>query len=413
MKPLTRSAPAIRLALKKDLTRSIKQGHAWLYSDAVNSPPAPTGSVALLSDRKGDTIAAGIYCSKHPITLRVCTTNPPFQVNDGWFIQRICSAIELRKSIFEPQPTCHQAASSRVNSIRTTGYRLVNGEGDGLPGLIIDRYDRTAVIKLDGGAPEEFYQPQQIACWLVDQLGLETVVYRARGRGTVGTTLIGDQPQGPVPFLENGMRFTADILSGQKTGFFLDQRDNRELVRNLAANRRVLNLFSFSGGFSVAAGMGGANAVTSVDIAPQAIAACQEHWRINELDDYIHTAEIADCFDWLEQAVRKEERWDMIICDPPSFSPSQQTRQSALSAYSKLAQWTCQLVEPGGLLALASCSSHVTAMEFTQANLNGFGRARRLAKLLNQRCLPPDHPTPLAMPELRYLKFQLFQLNEL
>ena len=393
---LTRTGKTIQLTLKKDLSRAIKQGHAWLYSDALDTPSAASGSVAVLRNRKGEIIASGIYCPHHPISLRVCNTQPPFELDDLWLTQRLRSAIHLRKLVFDRQ---------------TTGYRLINGEGDRIPGLIIDIYHRTAVIKLDGGAPEAFFQAPQIADWLAEELALECVIYRARGRGTSGNTLYGIPPQVPVHFLENGMLFEADVISGQKTGFFLDQRDNRDLIRGLSAKRQVLNLFSFSGGFSVAAGVGGAESVHSVDIAPQAIIACHKHWLLNKLQPDRHTADIADCFDWLQQAIHHERRWDLVICDPPSLSPSQQTRQNALAAYSKLAQWTCQLVKSDGLLGLASCSSHITLDDFRQCNLTGFGKARRQARLLCQRCLPLDHPTPLAMPELRYLKFQLFCMS--
>jgi len=386
----------IQLSLKKDLTRSIKQGHAWLFSDAVDTPSAPTGSIARLQDRSGQMIASGIYCPKHPISLRICRTHPPFDLDDEWLIQKMQHAIGLRSALFDSH---------------TTGFRLINGEGDGLPGLIVDRYDRTLVLKLDGGAPEQFYQPPPIARWLAERLGSDLVVQRPRGRGTQGVALVGRPASHSVPFLENGIQFTADVVAGQKTGFFLDQRDNRAMVRLLSKDRSVLNLFSFSGGFSVAAGVGGASRVTSVDISPQAIAASQEHWRLNGLASENHCAFVADCFEWLQQAVGNGQRWNLVICDPPSFSPSQQTRQSALAAYTRLAQWTCHLVEPAGLLALASCSSHISSSDFTRANLEGIGKARRLATLVSQRCLPPDHPTPLAMPELRYLKFQLFQLS--
>lgn len=395
MPALVLESRTVTLVLKKDLSRAIKQGHAWLYSNAVDTPSIPTGSVVKLQDRKGQNIACGIYCPQHPISVRICKTQPPFELNEEWFVQRMEGALRLRGLWFGG---------------KTTGFRLVNGEGDGLPGLIVDRYADTAVIKLDGGAPEKFYQTLPIAQWLAEKLGLESVVQRPRGRGTTGQTLVGHSGSQPVLFQENGMQFTADVMAGQKTGFFLDQRDNRAVIRSLSKDRQVLNLFSFSGGFSVAAGLGGALGVTSVDLSPQAIAACNVHWRLNGLPPENHRAVVADCFDWLQQAVRSEQRWSVVICDPPSFSPSQQTRQSALAAYARLAHGTSQLVEPGGLLALASCSSHIDSSNFSQANLEGIGKSRRMASLICQRCLPVDHPTPLAMPELRYLKFQLFQL---
>jgi 23S rRNA (cytosine1962-C5)-methyltransferase len=173
----------------------------------------------------------------------------------------------------------------------------------------------------------------------------------------------------------------------------------------------VLNLFSFSGGFSIAAGMGGAAKVTSVDVAAPAIEASKRHWSSNGLDEQLHEAVVADCFQFLEQSIAKNSAWDLVICDPPSFAPSQQTQANAIGAYTRLAQLSASVVRPGGLLALASCSSHIDSIQFTQCNLDGIGRSRRVAKLVVERGLPPDHPSPLAMPELKYLKFQLFQLN--
>ncbi len=152
------------------------------------------------------------------------------------------------------------------------GYRLINGEGDGLPGLVVDVYSDTAVIKLDGGAPQHFYDCQQIAKWLVANVNVTRVIERPRERGQIGQTILGEPPGESIAFTENGIQFTADVIHGQKTGFFLDQRDNRALIRSLARDRSVLNLFSFSGGFSIAAGVGGCSHATSVDLAPAAIA---------------------------------------------------------------------------------------------------------------------------------------------
>lgn len=394
---LVRAGRTVTVRLRKDLTRSIKRGHAWLFSDAIELPPAESGTVARLCDRGSDQpLAAGIYDPQHPIPLRICRTQPPWDLDDGWIVQRLQSAWQLRRSAFDR---------------RTNGWRLVAGEGDGLPGLIIDIYAQTAVIKLDGGAPEVFYQPAGIATWLAGELGLERVVLRSRGRGRVGEMLWGKRPEEAVPFLENGLRFSADVLHGQKTGFFLDQRDNRQLIGRISRGLRVLNLFSFNGGFSVAAGRGGAAQVTSVDIAAPAIAAAQHHWLLNDLPAEQHCGVTADCFEFLEQSLPAQTSWDLVICDPPSFAPSERARPQAAAAYGRLAQLASRVTARGGLLALASCSSHIDAASFRDINLQALGRARRSAAMLAENSLPIDHPTPLAMPELRYLKFQLFKLD--
>ncbi len=395
---MVRAGKAVPLRLRKDLTRSIKRGHAWLYSDSIELQPAESGTVAILCDRRGEKrLASGIYDPEHAIPLRICRTQPPLTLDDAWLTEQLRQAARLRAVLFD-------------NS-RTTGYRLVAGEGDNLPGLIIDVYHRTAVLKLDGGAPAAFYQPAGIASWLCENLPIDCVMLRFRERGRAGEVIAGELPSSNVEFLENGLKFTADVVQGQKTGFFLDQRDNRALVERVARGQRVLNLFSFNGGFSVAAGRGGAKHVTSVDLAEPAIMAAQEHWLLNGLPAESHRGETLDCFEFLESASRSKEKWGVVICDPPSFAPNEKSRDKALAAYGRLAQMSAGVTQASGMLALASCSSHIDALSFREVNAEAFGRARRTATLLAECSLPMDHPTPLAMPELRYLKFQLFRLS--
>jgi 23S rRNA (cytosine1962-C5)-methyltransferase len=382
--------------LQKDLTRDIKRGHMWLYGDAIDRPRARAGSVAIVIDRRGDKIASGIYDPDHAIPLRIARTSPPWDLGETWLAQRCSQALAVRRAALGPE---------------TTGFRLFNGEGDGLPGLVVDLYSDVAVMKLDGGAPQVFYDRQWLATWLQEFAGARTVVYRPRQRGEPAQIQLGQLASPVVNFLENGLHFTADVLHGQKTGFFLDQRDNRGLVRQLARDRTVLNLFSFSGGFSIAAGAGGAARVTSVDLAPAAIAASQTHWQTAGLPSVTHSGVVSDAFQFLEQAIASKQQWDLVICDPPSFAPSERTKAAAGDAYQRLAQMSARVTTSGGMLALASCSSHISPSLFRELNLAGIGRARRAARLLVERSLPVDHPTPLAMPELAYLKFQLLQLD--
>jgi 23S rRNA (cytosine1962-C5)-methyltransferase len=394
--PLVREGKAVQITLRKDLVRDIKRGHVWIYSDAIDRVKAPSGTVAILVDKRGERIASGIYSADHAIPLRIFRTTAPLTIDDAWLAERLTQASQLRSMFFDA---------------KTTGYRLAAGEGDLVPGLVIDVYDRTAVMKLDGGAPEQFYLPAGIAQWLVEHLPIDSVVLRSRERGRAGEAIVGKKPTSPVQFLENGMRFTADVIHGQKTGFFLDQRDNRAIVRRLSRDRRVLNLFSFNGGFSVAAGLGGARHVTSVDIAAPAIEAANSHWIDNGLAAESHRGIAADVFEFLESAQQPKQSWDFVICDPPSFAPSESTKSTALAAYARLAQLAAKATTPGGLLALASCSSHVDHDDFLNCNAEALGKARRKATLLADCGLPVDHPTPLAMPELRYLKFLLFKLD--
>ena len=294
----------------------------------------------------------------------------------------------------------------------TTGYRLVAGEGDGIPGLVVDVYAQTAVIKLDGGGPEAFYDPAAIAAWLGNRLQLASVVYRPRGRGAgqgssfgirPGMSTLNHRPK-PVDFLENGLRFSADVYRGQKTGFFLDQRDNRDLIHKLARQSSVLNLFSFNGGFSVAAGAGGSDHVTSVDIAAPAVQAAEQHWLQNELPVGKHEAIVADCFEFLESAVAERRQWNIVICDPPSFAPSEKAVPNAVAAYGRLSRIGGPRYNKRRSFGTGILLEPHRSFELPANQRRGTGRARRKANVIADRGLPTDHPAPLAMPELRVSK---------
>jgi 23S rRNA (cytosine1962-C5)-methyltransferase len=295
----------------------------------------------------------------------------------------------------------------------TTGYRLFNGEGDGLPGLVCDVYGDTAVLQMDGDAPAAFWNPEGIASWLVEGSNVQNVFQRYRSRQQPqGRSLIGTPPHTPVSFLENGIHFTADLEKGQKTGFFLDQRQNRALIRTLAEEAHVLNLFGYTGGFSVYAGLGGAAHVTTVDTSSPALEAASHHWVLNGLPDSAHQSVASDAFDYLDTAVREGKSWDLVILDPPSFASSEQTVERALNAYQKLIAPGATLTRPGGLLAAASCSSHVSLEAFLEACIEAISNARRRGIVLGVYGQPPDHPAPLVMPELRYLKFVVLRVEQ-
>ena len=294
----------------------------------------------------------------------------------------------------------------------TTAYRLFNGEGDGLPGLVCDRYADAAVLQLDGEAPRQFWNAPGIAEWLVDALGLNLVVERLPGHQSQrARVLYGPEPQAPVPFLEHSVRFTADVLRGQKTGFFLDQRENRQRMRDYAAGKSVLNVFGYTGGFSVYAGIAGAVHVTTVDSAQPALEAAAVNWHLNDLTSNKHTTVCADAFEFLRAAHDKRKTWEVVILDPPSFAPSQASVPKALHAYEKLIAAGASVTAADGILAVGSCSSHVSLDDFTRACQEGISKARRQARTLGIYSQPADHPVPLAMPEFRYLKFLVLWLT--
>jgi 23S rRNA (cytosine1962-C5)-methyltransferase len=392
---LRRQSARLTLRLSRDLTRDIKRGHAWVFVDAVRDlPPAPPGTQAVLQDNtRGRPIAVGYYDPDSSVTLRVCRAEEPLRLNDEWAESRFQQALDLRRRLFDEH---------------TTGFRLFNGEGDGLPGLVCDCYADVAVLKLDGPAASAFWDIDGIAEWLVHNAGVQHVVERRKQRGREGRWLIGNHAP-LIEFREHGVKFTADVLSGQKTGFFLDQRDNRQLIRGISAGSRVLNVFSYTGGFSVMAGVGGAKHVTSVDSADPAIAAADAHWLLNGLPADAHAGVAVDAFEFLDEARLKRRKWDVVVIDPPAFAPSEASVARAVSAYRKLAFNGAAITDRGGFLALASCSSHIDAQTFLEACEEGLSEARRRATLLAMHSQPADHPTPLAMPEFRYLKFALLR----
>jgi len=392
MLPLLRStSEPLRLRLNRDLTRMLKRGHPWVYAEALRDlPSAPAGTPAVLLDnRKGQPVAVGFYDPDSALAFRACDPDGQTRLDQRWAQSRLESAWTLRDC---------------VRSDETTGYRLLNGEGDAVPGLVVDVYGPAAVLKLDGAGPEGFWNPPGIAAWL-EQSGLTTVYERRKQRGRDGHVLVGPEPAAPVEFLEHGLRFTADIRQGQKTGFFLDQRENRHWIRRCAAGRSVLNLFAYTGGFSIAAGRGGATRVTTVDIARPAVVAAEQHWNHNDLDPAAHEAVTADAFEFLEQATAQRRRWDLVILDPPSFAPNAQSVAKARAAYQTLIAAGARVTARGGLLAAASCSSHIDQSQFLELCEEGISAARRRGTVLCLQGQPLDHPSPLALPEFRYLKF--------
>jgi 23S rRNA (cytosine1962-C5)-methyltransferase len=389
----------IRLQLGRDLVRSIKRGHRWVYADALRSlPSAEQGAHAVLLDnRGGNEIGCGFYDPQGSLALRMCTTVQGERLTNAWAARQMDIAITLRQELFDED---------------TNAYRLFNGEGDGLPGLVCDRYGDSVVLKLDGPAACNFWDALGIANWLVEKLGVKLVYERIQGRGSAqGRALIGSIPDTPQTFLEHGIRFTADLVRGQKTGFFLDQRENRQRMQKFVVGKRVLNAFGYTGGFSVYTGMGGAAQVTTLDTARPALDAANAHWALNGLPEERHITDCSDAFEFLDAAKGQGINWDIVILDPPSFAPSRKTLPQALNAYKKLIAAGAAVTQSGGILAAGSCSSHVSMGDFLQVCEEGISIARRQGITLEVHSQPADHPAPLAMPEFRYLKFVVLRVE--
>jgi 23S rRNA (cytosine1962-C5)-methyltransferase len=295
---------------------------------------------------------------------------------------------------------------------QTTGFRWINGESDGWPGLVLDRYDRTLVLKLYTAAWLPLWE--EIAGLITTRLRPERIVLRlsrniqklAKGQSgkADGGILHGPPLDGPVTFLETGLCFEADVLHGQKTGFFLDQRENRRQVESLARGRAVLNAFSFSGGFSLYAARGGARTVTDLDLSRHALAGAKRNFALNATNATLtacqHELVQADAFVWLNQ--QPGRKFDLIILDPPSLAKREIERPGAIRAYGRLASSGIEHLVPGGILVACSCSAHVTAEEFYDAVRGSAVKAGRTFEELQTTRHAPDHPATFK--EAEYLK---------
>jgi 23S rRNA (cytosine1962-C5)-methyltransferase len=386
------------LWLTKPLRDRIVAGHPWVYDRALApTPPAvAAGDVVAIADEAGE-VALAFADPESPIRARVLA--PPGTALDAAWTRGRAEAAAARRTRDPLLAGC-------------TGRRLIHGEGDHCPGLVVDVYDTTAVLVFDGHAAATFWRPRlaDVLAGLVrggariEHAWLRGERRRTTGTSSAGEAILGD-PAAEQTIHEDEARFTVDIRAGQKTGFFLDQRDNRRAIRRHAAGQTVLNLFSYTGGFSLHAALGGATRVTSVDIAPPAIANLQRNVALSGLPAAAHEAVATDAFDFLARAARDQRRWDLVIVDPPSFAPSERARPAALAAYRKLAAAGLAVTAPHGRFALASCSSHVTEADLLD----------QLATLapLHLRAVAgaaSDHPVLPAFPEGRYLKFLLFDL---
>jgi 23S rRNA (cytosine1962-C5)-methyltransferase len=383
--------------LKKPLERSIRSGHPWIYADALSAPRGlPTGTVVDVVDRQGRPLARGLFDAGSPIAVRVATLALDEEVDAALVARRLEAALAARRGAFDP---------SEVDA-----FRWCNGEGDFLPGVVVDVYARVAVVRFDGEAVHVLRDAVADAVAALGRpLGVEHVFERSRGGA--GQPLHGGPPPRPVEIREHGARFAVDVVRGQKTGFFLDQRENRRALRTYARGLRVANLFGYTGGFSVQAALGGATRVATVDSAAGAIADAEGNFALNGLDPAAHEFACQDAFAWLEAVRASGARWDVCVTDPPSFAPSQRALPQALAAYRELNARALGVVAAGGLLAAASCSSHVDLPAFLRALTEAGGEARRRLRVLEVRGQPADHPTPPAFAEGRYLKSVLLRVD--
>jgi 23S rRNA (cytosine1962-C5)-methyltransferase len=380
----------IRLTVKRGRGASIARRHPWLFSGAVASASGDgADGHADIVDDGGRLLARGAYSPDSQILARLWTFDG--RAPDGALVrERFLAARRLREECLPPE---------------TTGYRALNSEGDLCPGVLLDLYGDTAVLELltrgteiwrpeIEAAAREVFAPSRLVV-------RETGSARDSGKSEVRTPK-SELPS--APFLENGLHFLADISGGQKTGFFLDQRDNRARLRALARGKTVLNLFAYSGAFSVAALAGGAARAVDVDSSAAALDLAREHRRANGMPvseaDFLQ----ADVFEDVRRRAAAGERWDVVVCDPPAFAKKKADVDRAARGYKDVNRVAMALVAPGGWLLTCSCSGLVDADLFQKIVFSASVDARTPFALIARQGAGPDHPVSLDCPEGEYLK---------
>lgn len=390
----------VRVRLRPSAERAVRQGHPWVFAESIREEhrAGEAGDVAVVYDRNDRFLAAGLYDPHSPLRIRVAQRGKPAKIDSKFWNGRLETAAELRRAIESPA---------------TNGYRLLNGESDGIPGMVIDRYAGVLVMKLysaawlphfetlGGGLAERFDAPAMVL-----RLSRNVQdVFAAQGFSD-GQVIEGILDEDHVVFTENGILFRSDVKHGQKTGFFLDQRENRVRVRALAEGRKVLNGFSFSGGFSLYAAKGGARSVADLDISKHALAAARENFALNPGLDCLHELIQANAFHWLDET---DASFDLIVLDPPSLAKKESDRVNALRGYRRLVKSAIGRLRRRGILVSASCSAHVRSAEFFDLNREAAAASGRRWKEIERTTHAKDHP--VGFPEAEYLKCIYLQFD--
>jgi 23S rRNA (cytosine1962-C5)-methyltransferase len=382
------------IQLKRGKEESLRRFHPWVFSGAIQHTDSDLeeGDTVRVVTSSGEFIAVGHY-QQGSIAVRVLSFSD-VAIDDAYWASRLQSALSMRQAI--------GLADSPTNNT----YRLVHGEGDHLPGLIIDVYGKTAVMQAHSIGMH--LCRKQIAVQLVKVMGerLQHVYYKSE------TTLPYMEPENGFLYggsndnvaLENGLKFYVDWLRGQKTGFFVDQRENRLLLQQYARGRRVLNMFCYTGGFSFYAMRGGAELVHSVDSSAKAIELTNRNVELNFPGDQRHEAFCEDAFKYMDNVPADNVPYDLVVLDPPAFAKHRGALHNALKGYTRLNQKAMQIIAPGGILFTFSCSQVVTKDNFRNAVFTAAALARRKVRILHQLHQPADHPINIYHPEGEYLK---------
>ncbi|HWD59362.1 MAG TPA: class I SAM-dependent rRNA methyltransferase [Stellaceae bacterium] len=388
--------PAARLVvtLAPGGHRRVESGHPWVYSNEMQMDAAakalPPGSLVTLKRADGRALGVALFNPHTLLAARLLDRDAARQIGRRFLRQRLERALKLRERLY-----------------RAPYYRLVHAEADGLPGLVVDRFGGVLVVQ-SNAAGMELLEPQVVdaltALFEPDAIVLrnDSPVRALEGRPQEVRVALGEIAA-PVAVEEDGTLFLADVLGGQKTGWFFDQRDNRGFVAGLARGARVIDLYCYSGGFSLAAARGGAASVTGLDRSEGALALATEAAEKNGVAD-ICTFRRAEVFAESAALAAAGERFDVVIADPPAFARSRRDVPAALRGYRKLARLAAGLAAPGGIVFLASCSYNVPAADFAEAARRGLADAGRIGRILREAGAGPDHPVHMSLPESAYLK---------
>lgn len=383
-----------RIILKSGKDQSLRRFHPWIFSGAIKKiqGPAREGDLVELYDNKDEFLAMGHY-QEGSIAVRVIAFEQR-EPDAAFWEERISNAWELRRML------------RLVDNEDTTAFRWINAEGDGLPGLIVDYYNGSVVLQMHSIG---MYRNMGLIVEALKKTAgssLHTLYHKSEttlpdkpGIGERSGFLLGDQESGEIR--ETGYRFRVDWSGGQKTGFFIDQRESRRLVGEWARNRKVLNMFGYTGGFSVYAMGGGAKLVHSVDSSGKAIDLTRAHMEMNFPGDGRHEAFAADALSFMKEI---REPYDLIILDPPAFAKHQKVLHNALQGYKRLNQAAFEQIASGGILFTFSCSQAVSRENFRKSVFAAAANARRRVRILTQLSQPADHPVSIYHPEGEYLK---------
>lgn len=385
----------VKIKISKTLETKIKKGYPWVFKYQLHKKVKKSSNgLAVLYDHKNRFLAIGLWDPTSDLCFRVLNLSEPRKIDTNFFLERLQKALLIREAL-------------QVK--RTNGYRILNGENDGFPGLILDRYANTWVIKVY--TISWFAYLEKVLEAIKTEKNVEQVVLRlsrnvekSSHQFFDGQVLLGPDPIIPAQFLENGLKFHVDVINGQKTGFFLDQRDNRLLIKKISSGLSVLNVFSYTGGFSIYAISGGCRKLVEIDSNSHALNYSLKNLKLNfpgKRDLEFQQIE-GDAFQKLRALKLKNSKFDLVILDPPAFTRKKKDKVKALEAYSHLTTLGVQLVKSGGRLFSASCSAHVSLEEFSKAVQQGVSSAQ---KKLTEICITGhaiDHPPQFA--EAKYLK---------